>query len=76
LSAATLIDVSDVVDEWQQLMACHASQVSQRSYIDLQLNRAQQLGSMAGCGHAIALWPNDPPVIQTLSQVQHTARAF
>jgi LmbE family N-acetylglucosaminyl deacetylase len=76
LSAATLIDVSDVVDEWQQLMACHVSQVSQRSYIDLQLNRAQQLGAMAGCGHAIALWPNDPLVIQTLSQVQHTARAF
>ena len=76
LSAATLIDVSDVVDEWQQLMACHVSQVSQRSYIDLQLTRAQQLGAMAGCGHAIALWPNDPPVIQTLSQLQRTARAF
>jgi LmbE family N-acetylglucosaminyl deacetylase len=76
LSAAPLIDVSGVADQWQQLMACHQSQVSQRDYIELQLNRAQRLGAMAGCKYAMALWPNDPPVIQTLGQLKHTARAF
>ncbi|MDQ8194172.1 PIG-L family deacetylase [Coraliomargarita sp. SDUM461004] len=76
LSTATLIDVSEMAESWQQLMACHASQVSQRAYIELQLSRAQQLGSMAGCKYAMALWPNDPPVIQTLGQLQRTARAF
>lgn len=76
LSAATLIDVSEVADRWQELMACHQSQVSQRNYIDLQLMRAQQLGAMAGCQYAMALWPNDPIVIQTLGQLKKTARAF
>ena len=76
LSGATLVDVSEVVDVWQELMACHQSQVSQRNYIDLQLARAQQLGAMARCAYAVALWPNDPPVVQTLGQLKHTARAF
>jgi LmbE family N-acetylglucosaminyl deacetylase len=76
LSAATLIDVSDLAEPWTQLMACHATQVSQRRYIDLQLTRARQLGALAGCAYAIALWPNDPPVVDALSQLQRTARAF
>ncbi|WPJ96326.1 PIG-L family deacetylase [Coraliomargarita algicola] len=76
LSAATLVDVSEMAEAWQQLMACHASQVSQRAYIELQLTRAQQLGVMAGCPYAIALWPNDPPVVQSLAQLHRTARAF
>jgi LmbE family N-acetylglucosaminyl deacetylase len=76
LAAATLVDVSEVVDAWKALMACHHSQVSQRNYIELQLARAQQLGAMARCAYAVALWPNDPPVVQTLGQLKHTARAF
>jgi len=76
LSAATLVDVSEVVDDWKALMACHQSQVSQRNYIELQLARARQLGAMARCEYAMALWPNDPPIVQTLGQLQYTARAF
>lgn len=76
LSAAVLIDVSDVVAPWQALMACHQTQVTNRNYLELQLARARQLGLMAGCDYAIALWPNDPLVIPRISAVPRTARGF
>lgn len=76
LSTATLVDVSGMVEPWKALMACHETQVSQRGYIDLQLTRARQLGALASCAYAIALWPNDPPVVETVSQLKRTARAF
>lgn len=76
LSSASLIDISDSVEAWKQMMCCHESQVSNRNYIDLQLARAQQLGAMAQCEYAMALWPNDPLVISSLSDFKQTARAY
>lgn len=76
LSTAVLVDVSDGIDEWKQLMACHHTQVSNRDYIDLQVTRARQLGHMAGCGYAIALWPNDPPVLSHIHTLARCARGF
>lgn len=76
LASAVLVDVSAVVEPWKALMACHQTQVSSRNYLDLQLARARQLGLMAGCDYAIALWPGDPPVLQHIHTLARTARGF
>ena len=44
--------------------------------VDLQLLRARLLGARTGVDHAIALFPNDPLVINSLAQVSHSARRF
>ncbi len=76
LAHAILVDISASTDRWKDLMACHASQLAHRDYLDLQLTRARQLGLLAGCESATALWPNDPPVVSTLAPLSRTARAF
>ncbi len=76
LTGAILVDVSQVYERWIAMMNCHHSQTRSRGYVDLQTSRARQLGLMAGCGHAIALWPNDPPVLPGIQAVSRTARGF
>ena len=76
LSSAVLVDISIVVELWKELMECHRTQISSRNYLDLQLARARQLGLMAGCPYAMALWPNDPPVLQRIGLLNRTARGF
>ncbi len=73
-----LIDVSapEIIAAWTAAMRAHASQVSTRNYIELQLTRARLLGARAGIGHAIALFPNEPPVFRSLSQAGRGARRF
>ena len=73
-----LIDISspEVLATWQQAMAAHESQVGARNYIELQLTRARLLGARAGIGNAQALFPNDPPVVESLSQLSRSARRF
>ncbi len=73
-----LIDVSapEIISAWTSAMNAHASQTSARNYVELQLTRARLLGARAGIGHAIALFPNDPPVIGSLSQICRSARRF
>ncbi len=76
LTGAILVDVSTVYEHWIEMMNCHRSQTANRSYVDLQTSRSRQLGLMAGCNHAIALWPNDPPVLPSIQSVSRTARGF
>jgi LmbE family N-acetylglucosaminyl deacetylase len=73
-----LVDVSEpeIISAWTAAMAAHASQVQARNYLELQLTRARLLGARAGIGHAIALFPNDPPVIESLAQLGRSARRF
>ncbi len=73
-----LIDVSapKIISGWTAAMAAHQSQVRARNYIELQITRAQLLGARAGIGHAIALFPNDPLVVESLSQLSQSARRF
>ncbi len=73
-----LIDVSapEILAAWMAAMEAHVSQASQRSYVELQLTRARLRGLRAGIGHAIALFPNDPPVLDSLAQVTRGARRF
>src|SRR5664280_1199193 len=76
--APVLIDVSavEVLAAWTAAMEMHATQARARNYVELQLVRARLLGLRAGIGHAIALFPNDPIVVDSLAQVTRSARGF
>lgn len=73
-----LVDVSapGILATWTAAMKAHASQTSALSYVELQLTRARLRGLRAGVGHAIALFPNEPLLIQSLAQLGRGARAF
>jgi LmbE family N-acetylglucosaminyl deacetylase len=73
-----LIDVSapEIIAMWTAAMEAHASQVSARNYIELQLTRARLLGARAGIDFAIALFPNEPLVFESLAQAGRGARKF
>lgn len=73
-----LIDVSasPILKAWTAAMQAHASQVSARNYVDLQLARARLRGLRAGISHAIALYPNDPLVLDSLAQASRASRMF
>jgi len=73
-----LIDVSEpeILARWKAAMEAHASQISARNYVKLQITRARLRGLRADCGHAIALFPNDPLVLDSLAQVSRGARRF
>jgi len=72
------IDVSapDVLKAWISAMEAHASQMSARNYVELQITRARLRGLRAGIGHAMALFPNDPPVLDSLALLSRGARQF
>ena len=72
------IDISapEIVAAWTAAMDAHASQASTRNYIELQLTRARLRGLRAGIGHAMALFPNDPLVLDSLAPVSRGARQF
>jgi N-acetylglucosamine malate deacetylase 1 len=72
------IDISapEVVAAWTRAMEAHASQTAARNYVELQLARARLLGLRAGIGHAVALFPNDPLVLDALSRPGRGARNF
>jgi N-acetylglucosamine malate deacetylase 1 len=73
-----LIDISvpGIVAVWTAAMEAHASQVNARNYVELQVTRARLLGVRAGISHAMALFPNDPMVLDSLSQINRGARRF
>jgi len=73
-----LVDISspDVLKAWTAAMKAHVSQVSARNYVELQLTRARLHGLRTGGGHAIALFPNDPLVLDTLAAVRCGTRQF
>lgn len=73
-----LIDVSspEIISAWTAAMNAHASQASTRNYVDLQMTRARLLGARAGIEYAIALFPNEPLLFESLTQVGKGARRF
>jgi N-acetylglucosamine malate deacetylase 1 len=73
-----LIDVSspEIISAWTAAMNAHVSQSSTRNYIDLQLTRARLLGARAGIEYAIALYPNEPLVFDSLAHTGTGARKF
>ncbi len=75
---AVLFDVSapDIIAAWTAAMEAHASQTRARAYVKMQLVRAQMHGLRAGVGHAIALFPNDALLLDSLAQLNRGARGF
>ena len=73
-----LVDVSapETVRIWTAAMEAHASQTQARAYVELQITRARLRGLRAGVEHAIALFPNDPIVFDSLAQTARGARKF
>ena len=73
-----LIDVSapEILEAWTAAMNAHATQARTRDYVELQLTRARLNGLRAGLGHAIALFPNDSLIVESLAQVARSARRF
>jgi LmbE family N-acetylglucosaminyl deacetylase len=73
-----LVDVSapEVLAAWAAAMEAHATQVKARSYVEMQLTRARVNGLRVGVGHAIALYPNDPPVVDCLARLGRSASRF
>jgi len=73
-----LIDVSprEVLRAWTAAMDAHASQTQARAYVELQVTRARLRGLRAGVEHAIALFPNDPLVFDSLTAAGRGERAF
>ncbi|HEX4343684.1 MAG TPA: PIG-L family deacetylase [Verrucomicrobiae bacterium] len=66
-----LVDVSppEILAAWKDAMEAHASQTSARNYVEQQILRARYWGSRAGVAHAIALFPNELLVIESLAQI-------
>jgi len=71
-----VIDISDVVAEWEAAMKCHASQMSTRSYVDLRLSAARNLGLSIGVEYAVGFAANDPIRLGALSDVTLSSRHF
>jgi len=73
-----MIDISapEIVATWTQAMEAHVSQITARNYIAVQLARARLYGLRAGIEHAMALFPNDPLVFDSLAQMNRSARRF
>jgi LmbE family N-acetylglucosaminyl deacetylase len=76
--SAILYDVSDeeTLAAWVAAMEAHASQVRAKPYVEMQLTRARSRGLSAGIGHAIALFPADPIVVDRLEPVAKGGRCF
>ena len=73
-----LIDVSEpeIIATWIASMEAHLSQTSARNYVELQLSRSRSNGVQAGLDYAIALFPNDPLVLDSLAPVNRGTRRF
>jgi LmbE family N-acetylglucosaminyl deacetylase len=67
-----LFDVSDpdVIAAWTAAMNAHATQSQACNYVELQVTRAKLFGQRAGVALAIALYPNDPVVLDSLGALQ------
>jgi LmbE family N-acetylglucosaminyl deacetylase len=73
-----LIDVSspEVVAAWTAAMQAHVTQLKTRDYVEVQLARARVNGSRCGTSAAMALYPNDPLVFDSLAALGHGARRY
>lgn len=75
---AVWYDISDAtgIELWKEAMASHETQALTRNYSELQLTRARLLGLRAGVEFAQLLYPADPMIVNTLSQLGRGARRF
>lgn len=70
------IDVTGQFELWQKAMACHKSQMKTTDYLELVNTKAAALGRSIGVKYAVALWKNDPLVIDSFSDLTLTSRNY
>jgi LmbE family N-acetylglucosaminyl deacetylase len=73
-----LVDVSEpqIMRAWTKAMEAHVSQHKSRNYLELQLTRARLNGLRAGVDYAVALYSDDPIIVDSLAQLGRGARHF
>jgi LmbE family N-acetylglucosaminyl deacetylase len=71
-----IIDVSDVVPQWDAAMACHKTQMKTRAYPKLSHARARAAGAAIGVTAAIGLWTGDPIRVGALSDLTLSSRLY
>jgi bacillithiol biosynthesis deacetylase BshB1 len=71
-----VIDIGDVVSEWEAAMQCHASQMKTRGYAELRLSSARSLGLSIGVEYAAGFYVNDPVRVDALSDLSLSSRHF
>lgn len=71
-----VIDISDLVAEWEAVMNCHQSQVKNKNYVELQKAGARLLGLTIGVESALGLFTNDPVRLDAISDLTLSSRNF
>ena len=71
-----VIDISDLLAEWEAVMHCHESQVKSKAYIELQKTAARLLGLTIGTGYAAGLFTHDPVHLEAISDLKFSSRSF
>jgi len=71
-----VIDISDLAQEWEAVMNCHLSQVTNKNYIGLQMAGAHLLGLTIGVHYALGLFVNDPVRLGAISDLTLSSRNF
>lgn len=69
-------DISAVMDDWEAMMRCHATQVLSKGYVELQKTAARLLGLGIGCEYAAGVYANDPLRVSRLGEITLSARNF
>jgi len=71
-----LVDVTEQFEKWQKTMRCHKSQMKTTDYLELVNTKAAALGRSIGVKYAVALWKNDPLVIDSFSNLELSSRNY
>jgi LmbE family N-acetylglucosaminyl deacetylase len=71
-----IVDISDLLGEWEAVMNCHESQVRSKRYIELQKSGARVLGLSIGTEYALGLFANDPVRLESISDLKLSSRNF
>lgn len=71
-----IIDVTDIMPEWEKLMRLHHSQITSKEYLALQTAKARLLGLSVGTGFALGLFANDPVHLSAISNIVLSSRNF
>jgi LmbE family N-acetylglucosaminyl deacetylase len=71
-----VVDIGDVVSEWEAAMRCHASQMKTRGYAELRMSSARSLGLSIGVEYAAGFYVNDSVRVDALSDLSLSSRHF
>jgi len=64
-----LVDISDYVEIWKEMILCHQSQLKTYDYLDWNLRTASRLGMLIGASYAQGLSAGNPVIIDDLAHI-------